>query len=118
MSPSERREMSESWRERIARARDCGRFTDDDRRLAARWTTCAVGEQIRHYPRLIKLEQGSPADADLGQLGTGFFAAVLANDVLRAETILGQIEDRVLEIKRQSKVRTTRTRKAPSEPAP
>jgi hypothetical protein len=118
MNPSERRGMSEGWRERIIRARECGRFTDDDRRLAARWTTCAVGEQISHYPKLIKLECGSPVDADLGQLGTTFFAAVLANDVARAEETLSRIEDRVLELKRQSKVRAPRTRKVSPETPP
>ncbi len=118
MSPSEKGEQPDTWRERISRARECGRFTDDDRRRAARWTTCAVGEQIRHYPKLIKLDRGNPVDADLGQLGTAFFAAILANDVVKAEASLSQIEDRVLELKRQRKARVARTRRVSPEPSP
>ena len=92
--------MSESWRERVIRARERGRFTDEDRRQAARWSTCAVGEHVRCHPALIKLEYGLPVDVELGRLGTIFFAAVLGNDALRAEAALDRIDDRVLEIKR------------------
>ena len=94
--------MSESWRERVIRARERGRFTEEDRRQAARWSSCAVGEHVRHHPTLINLEYGCPVDVELGRLGTIVFAAVLGNDVPRAEAVLDRIDDRVLEIKRRA----------------
>jgi hypothetical protein len=94
--------MSESWRERVIRARERGQFTDEDRRQAARWSSCAVGEHVQHHPQLLKLEYGCPVDVELGRLGTIVFAAVLGNDVPRAEAALDRIDDRVLEIKRRA----------------
>src|SRR5437867_12347418 len=95
--------MSESWRERVSRARERGRFTEEDRRQAARWSSCAVGEHVRHHPTLIKLEYGCPVDVELGRLGTIFFAAVLGHDAPRAEAALDRLDDRVLELKRRAK---------------
>src|SRR5207253_1464975 len=97
MSPSGRSAMSESWRERVIRARERRRFTDDDRRQAARWSTCAVGEHVRSHLMLIKLEYGLPVDVELGRLGTVFFAAVLGNDAPRAEAAM----DIVMELERR-----------------
>ena len=94
--------MSESWRERVITARERGQFTDADRRQGGRWSSCAVGEHVRHHPTLIKLEYGCPVDVELGRLGTIFFAAVLGNDARRAEAALDRIDDRVLEIKRRA----------------
>ena len=39
-------------------------------------------------------------DEELGRLGTAFFAAVAARDVIRAEWTLARIEERVLELER------------------
>lgn len=36
-----------TWAERIAEARDLGTFTDDDRRDAEQWCSCALGEALR-----------------------------------------------------------------------
>ena len=87
------------WRERIFRARECGRFTAQDRVRAARWSTCAVGELVRRRRlALVRLKNGCPVDTALRRFGTSFFAAVLADDVARAESTLVEIEKRVSEL--------------------
>jgi len=89
--------MQPTWRERVVRARIRGHFVAQDRAWAGQWSTCAVGELARRLRlELARLDSGGPADPKLGRLGTSFFAAVLANDVLRAETSLTQIEDHAL----------------------
>jgi hypothetical protein len=88
-----------TWRERILQARECGRFTAQDRARAARWSTCAVGELVRRRRlALVRFKNGSPMDTTLRCFGTSFFAAVLANDVARAESTLVEIEKRVSEL--------------------
>jgi len=75
-------------------ARKLGRFAGEDRLRAAQWSTCAVGELARRRgPQIVQLENGHPVDAVFSELGTSFFAAVLANDVARAEATLKRIED-------------------------
>jgi hypothetical protein len=87
------------WRERILRARECGRFSAEDRVRAARWSTCAVGELVRRRRlALVRLKNGCPVDAALRRFGTSFFAAVLADDVTRAESTLAEIEKRVSDL--------------------
>ena len=86
--------MTGTWRERIVLAREHGRFIGEDRSRAAQWSTCAVGELARlRGPQIVQLENGRPVDAVFSELGTSFFAAVLANDVARAEATLAEIED-------------------------
>ena len=102
--------MAETWRERIVRARDHGGFAQEDRGLAAWWSTCAVAEQARRHHHAIRVRNGYPLDKALGRLGAAFLAAVLANDVARAEAALDQIEDRALELKRKIGGRASRRR--------
>jgi hypothetical protein len=91
--------MATTWRERAIRAREQGRFTAQDRARASRWSTCAVGELARQRRlTLARLKNGCPVDPTLARLGTCFFAAVLANDVARAEGILADIENHMVEL--------------------
>jgi hypothetical protein len=86
--------MSETWGERVVKARVRGGFTADDRVQAGRWSTCAVAELARRWgPQVVRLDDGRPVDATFSDLGTSFFAAVLGNDVARAEATLAEIED-------------------------
>jgi hypothetical protein len=91
--------MAETWRERINRARERPGFLAADRARASRWQTCAVGELLsRGRLKVARLRNGCPLNAKLRRFGTAFFAAVLANDVARAEAILAEIESIVLEL--------------------
>ena len=92
--------MAETWRQRVMRARERGGFAQEDHGRAARWSTCAVAEQARRHPGAVQFRGGCPADEELGRLGIAFFAAVLARDVGRAETTLGEIERRVRDLQR------------------
>ena len=91
--------MAETWRERINRARARPGFLAADRARASRWQTCAVGELLsRRRLKVARLRNGCPLNARLRRFGTAFFAAVLADDVARAEAILAEIESIVLEL--------------------
>ena len=108
--------MAETWRERVALARERGRFTGQDRARAARWSTCAVGELgSRRGPKIVQLENGRPVDATFSELGTSFFAAVLANDVARAEATLAEIENHAVLAARAATLRP-RPRRRPRLP--
>jgi hypothetical protein len=101
-----------TWRERIVAAKERGRFTLLDRLEAAKWSTCAVGEQHAALPDVVLYvppEQGYsayPLDTQLMQLGSecpdGFSWAVQKDDIAGAESLLDRIEDRVLELKRSA----------------
>lgn len=108
-----------TWRERIAAARQRGKFTTADVHLACGcgWRTCAVGEQAAPYPELwrtlapfsaFETESISvliPIDPVLIWLGgnsRGFGKAVRTDDIDEAERLLDAIEDRVLELKREA----------------
>jgi hypothetical protein len=95
------------WRQRIADARGRGEFTLEDKHDAARWTTCAVGEQVRQVGSLVIQfdRDGMPKDNDLTYFGggDGFNGAVNRDDFDRAEHFLGLIEDRALVLKREAR---------------
>src|SRR5215831_9741535 len=104
--------MTGTWRERIVLARKKGRFVGEDRGRAAQWSTCAVGELARRRgPQIVQLENGRPVDAVFSELGTSFFAAVLADDVARAEATLNKIEDQA---RLTSRAAAARRRRSPS----
>src|SRR6266403_56376 len=92
--------MADTWRERVIRARSQAGFSREDQERAARWSTCAVGEQARRRSGTVQFANGRPVDRELDVLGTTFFAAILAGDVARAETTLDAIVERVRELKR------------------
>jgi hypothetical protein len=101
-----------TWLERIIAARTRGCFTDKDRYLAGKWSTCAVGEQHAALPDVVVyvtswIGAACPLDIELRWLGGqwpegrhGFLDAVIANDFDGAERALHAIEDRVQELKR------------------
>jgi hypothetical protein len=99
-----------SWRERIQAARERGSFTAQDRKDAAGWCTCAVGEQRRALPDVIlwtpphpfrlAWKEGGPVDDPLETIGAEFGDAVVLNDFSRADRLLDAIEDRALALKR------------------
>lgn len=98
-----------SWRETIQIARKRGTFTFDEHMRACSWETCAVGEQRGKHPDTVRFHPvpySSPIDTVLGTLGSsmveGFAVSVGRNDFDAADDILDAIEDRVLELKRQS----------------
>jgi hypothetical protein len=104
--------MTRTWRERIVLAREHGRFVGEDRSRAAQWSTCAVGELARlRGPQIVQLENGRPVDAVFSELGTSFFAAVLANDMARAEATLAEIEDQARITSRAAAARPKRGRR-------
>src|SRR5688572_8829656 len=106
METQERNPMT--WRERIVAARERGSFSWADRQDAIHWTTCAVGEQHDLHPTVVvgidHVFHGGPADGTLGVLGSlcCFQGAVNRDDFDAAELYLDQIEDRVLELKREA----------------
>jgi hypothetical protein len=103
-----------TWRERIVAARERGDFTEDDVYKAGSWTTCVVGEVHQAHPLVVRYGEcvgtcggmdgcGWPLDKTFEVLGDdlyGFAQAVKVGNVDRAEALLDQIEDRVLELKR------------------
>lgn len=107
-----------TWRERIICARTTGRFTLEDVKMAQSWHTCAVAEQHDMMPHVVVRHsetEHAPVDPVLAQLGCfetilgmertyGFAHAVTMHDVDRAEVLLEQIEDRVLQLKREGMI--------------
>lgn len=101
-----------TWRERIVEAQARRKFTQEDKDLAADWATCAVGEQRLIHPLVVKMPTnprgpwwvGRPEDDVLMDLGCadGFYDAVRRHAYRKADRILDQIEDRVLQLKRES----------------
>ena len=99
--------MTLTWRERIAAAKARGCFTRADKRMAGNWATCAVGEQAEAQPLVVRFELDrihlGPEDGILFRLGgvCGFYAAVLDDQFVLAETLLDAIEDRTVVLKRE-----------------
>ena len=91
-----------TWRERIAEAKARGGFNEEDEDLVQGWETCFVGEQVANgiVPRGIWYD-----DLAIEDLGIRATEAVYcwSRRFKRAETILGKIEDRALQLKRQQK---------------
>jgi hypothetical protein len=103
-----------SWRERIVEAKERGGFTREDFFLAGNteiggppdpgYARCAVGEQADHYGAdlffLCPEDRFGVKDERLATWGGEFAGAVYGDDFTRAESLLSQIEDRALQIKR------------------
>ena len=86
-----------TWRERVADAKERGRFTDQDVDLAADWNSCAVGEQHALHPFIVKL-----FPTNMFQEGFDFITAVSDDRIDEADALLDRIEDRVLQLKRDA----------------
>lgn len=92
------------WRERIAEARERGGFTGEDHRLIGDFQTCMVAEAgavlgqnpHRLYPILEKMGGNTWWPNQIGPLWS------VSNNLFdTAEDRLNQIEDRVLQLKRE-----------------
>lgn len=98
--------MSKTWRERVNEP-----TIDSYIQLAVDWATCAVGEQHAAYPTVVvytncvlpyygAAHRSQPVDPVLHRLGGEFPHALILQNVARANEILDEIEDRVLQLKR------------------
>ena len=79
------------WDLRIRAAEARGSFTEDDRRRATDWVTCACGQQD---PRIPRYESGGPVDEQLDTFGLDFAMAVRADNMAGARSLLAKIESR------------------------
>ncbi len=91
------------WERRIAEAKRRGRFTEEDRALAAKWVTCACGEQDSRIPRRPDSDSPlggpyEPKDARLRALGNEFYLAVDIDDFRTAGAVLEKIELRAFQV--------------------
>ena len=96
-----------TWRERIADARERGTFTPQDYSDIGGFLTCAVGEQHARLPEVVvyrpsRLGFDQPEDEELDRLALDIYRAVHADKFTYAESLLDQIEDRVLQLKREA----------------
>ena len=79
-----------TWADRIRRARRHG-FTEQDRKLAVQFTTCAVGEHIGHYSA--EPTGDIPYDPQLFHLGVDFLHAIENHDPIAAQMVYEVIQD-------------------------
>lgn len=103
-----------TWRERIAEARERNTFTQEDTAAWVSAKTCMVGEQRERYGIGFPLCMGLPLDAvpaaylgrllppENNTLQFRILTAIHRNDFDAAESLLDAIEDRALELKRES----------------
>lgn len=106
------------WRERIQAARERGWFTSEDDELANDFSTCAVHEARMAY--------GLALEPCLAKLGMAFTCAVISQArlpmeqkerIARAENILDAIEDRALQLKRETFTERSEVPSAATVPA-
>lgn len=88
-----------SWEERIADAKERGRFTDYEKRMALSWNSCAVGEMTPSNrkilePSMFSFFDGVPRKArqELDTLGGNFYFHVSEQLVEDAEKTYKQIQ--------------------------
>lgn len=81
-------ESCRTWEERIARAQESGRFTNEDIALAKDWNQCAVGEFRKHVLQVAEIRhadgQNGLADPVMEELGLNFFLYVRTDRVAHA----------------------------------
>ena len=83
------------WGLRIQLAEERGYFTQQDRRDAGEWPTCACGKQD---PRIPRFSNQRPRDYGLESLGLSFYNRVRDHDAVGAADVLVEIEERSREI--------------------
>ena len=93
------------WKDRIARAKEFGKFADDERWLAADWNKCACCSSEHEFSFKRKVSRlsacrGVPEDPELRNLGLMFAFAVDDNEVDKAEEIYNKIHSRVKELEK------------------
>jgi len=96
-----------TWRERIVEARERGKFTEEDVRLASSGATCAVGEVAltlgKTFADLVWGPSGKCGDkGPMYGLSADFTTAVYAGRLDMAEDRLDAIEDIALQLKREA----------------
>jgi hypothetical protein len=94
-----------TWRERIAEARERGKFTDEDRQDAYHPCTCGVGEMETRFgleddPRVNAVFYRNTNKQWEG-LAFRFPEAIAVDDFDEADRLLDAIEDRALALKRE-----------------
>lgn len=87
-----------TWRERLAAARERGRFSAEDVRLSSSVFTCMAQEVAERYGHSYARMPGGWLD--LWVEGTAAYLAIEAGDVDLAERCLDRIEDDALRLKR------------------
>lgn len=90
------------WKQQLAKAVLRGRFTRTDKRLAADWGTCAVGELPRRVTKVVfksNQESSGPIDSTLDALGYEFMTAVQVDAIGDAVTIHQSIRARIKELR-------------------
>lgn len=109
-----------TWREIIAERRALGgQLTREERRRLHSYDTCLVGEQHLLHPEVVvyapEIERHGawgrpdvlvPVDDQLYSLGADAFNETGPGDLSKLETYLDQIEERVLQLKREEKPRS------------
>lgn len=91
------------WRRFTNEANRRGYFTELNHQDAQGWFTCAVGESLQKFPRVVLITKdywavGEPDDRRLCSLGCQFANAIASDRVLRAFELLDRIEARVTEM--------------------
>lgn len=109
------KKVKQSWLVRCMTAKTTGKFTEEDRKDAYWWNSCAVGEQRKImggrviaykridwgvWPNPEKYNKLTPVDEKLKSLGNQFNNAVITQSPVLAMELLEEIEDRALELKR------------------
>ena len=77
------------WKTRLQAAAKRGRFLKPEVKLAASWTSCAVGE---HHGEYRANDIGYPMLDRLVTLGVDFYSYVNCDDVGQAQTVFDKIE--------------------------
>lgn len=108
------------WRQRIAAIGDKNRPVPSmsDKICARSWGRCVVGKMHEQYPEVVRYKEkdgfvlvpngelmkaiGRPVDSILRALGTKFSSAIEKDDLKWADQLLDEIDDRVLELKRET----------------
>lgn len=95
------------WGKRIIDAEYNGYFSEEDKRLASGWTTCACGRIQHDIARRCEGAPGSfnynaPLDSELRALGFNFMYYVDWNYILEAAKCLYKIEIRACKVARNS----------------
>lgn len=83
------------WGKRIIAAEERGYFTDEDKRLARSWVTCACGKVTHDIPR----NWGNrPIDDQLVQYGCVFEKNIIRHQAKDAANTLIKIEKRAIKV--------------------
>jgi hypothetical protein len=95
--------VMKTWRERIAQARERGKFNNEDWSAWVSLSTCPAGELVKAYPCLSEPSSNRSDlclwNRTLHGMGNDFEGPLAANDFDAAERLLDAMEDRALQLK-------------------